>query len=189
MDNILSWISNFLNLPRSNLVSPLPQSGLQARNIKPIQSMPSAGDFQKGFANYGQNVPIATASAQLAQGAQSLPSTIDPYLAAVIAIMESQGGLKQVGVNNPFNLRGLQNNRTQFINYPDLTTAILGGNNQGVQSKGFYGQILQNPSYEPFRKSGDLADFFKVYTPPGPEYGNPSLEDLLGRYSSIRQKF
>lgn len=157
----------------------------------PQRTVPTPQDFQSGFSKFGNgNPPMATMSADLSKAATQLPPTIDPYLAAVISLMETGGGVKQAANNNAYNITGTQpGNTSPFINYPSPSVALLGGDNNGVQSKGFVGNLLQNPSYEPFRQSGNLADFFKVYTPPGQAYGNPSMEDLLARYQAIRALF
>lgn len=164
---------------------PQPQSQVQGAQT----SAPSPQDFQKGFNAFGNNVPVATASADFAQGAQQLPPNVDPYLAAVIALMETAGGSRSAAVNNPFNISGTQDGNQGFINYPDYRTALLGGDNNGTPSRGFTGTILNNPAYADFRNSGNLADFFNTYTPPGAQNGNPTLEELLSRYMQLRQLF
>jgi len=149
-----------------------------------------ASEIEAGLSRFGSgNTPIASASGQLAQAGSQLPSNIDPYLPAVLALMETGGGSRQVGQNNPFNIRGTQGGNTQFINYPDVSTAILGGQNGQDVSKGLLGLLLSDPKYAGFRNSGDLRDFFNVYTPPGEAYGNPSMDQLLSRYAAIRSLF
>ncbi len=170
-----------LNIPKpAQAAEPTPQ----------VNSRPTAADSQTGFSKFGNGgAPIATQSAQFAEAGNRLPTNIDALLPAIIALMETGGGQRQVGTNNPFNIRGIQDGTTKFINYSSPGVALLGGDNNGIQSKGFIGQILSNPAYSDFRASGDLADFFKVYTPPGPQYGNPSLDELISRYQTLRSLF
>lgn len=160
--------------------------------IKPVQAQeprPSSSDFQSGFKKFNTNAPVATASPYFAEAAQKMPDKVDPFLAAIIALMETGGGMNTASSNNLFNLSGTQNGQQGFVSYPDFQTSLLGGSNQGVQSQGFVGTILNNPAYENFRNTGNLADFFNVYTPPGADYGNPSLEELISRYNALRALF
>lgn len=153
----------------------------------PARSLPNAGTFAQGFANFGGNPPVATQSGQFAQAAGALPEKVDPLLPAIIALMETGGGKNLTAANNPYNIRGIQNGRSKFIDYPSLATALLGGG--ADNSQGFSGLVGSNPLYENYRQSGDLADFFNVFTPPGKEYGNPSLLDLILRYNAIKSLF
>lgn len=160
--------------------------------IKPVQAQeprPSSSDFQSGFKKFNTNAPVATASPYFAEAAQKMPAKVDPFLAAIIALMETGGGMNTASSNNLFNLSGTQNGQQGFVSYPDFQTSLLGGSNQGVQSQGFVGTILNNPAYENFRNTGNLADFFNAYTPPGADYGNPSLEELISRYNALRALF
>jgi hypothetical protein len=175
------------------LAIPIPQSQYLG-NPPPVpvsqqKSIPKPAVFQNGFTKFNEEAPVATQSAIFAKAAKQLPSNIDPLLPAIIAIMETGGGSKLAANNNLFNLRGTQDGQNKFIDYPSMETALLGGKNRGVESQGFIGTILNNPSYSKFRSSGDIADFFKVYTPPGSQYGNPTLEELISRYHSIRTLF
>lgn len=193
--NITTPIGNWFNSastyhfdihPPSNVLPQVPQ--VQANNTPsaPQHHQITPDMVQQGLSKYG-NVPIATLSGTLSQAGNALPKTVDPYLPTIVSIMETQGGKRQVAQNNPVNLRGVQNGRTQFINYPNPQTAILGGPNGPDQSQGLVGTILNNPAYADFRQSGKLSDFFKRYTPPGE--GNPSQDELLSRYSQIRSNF
>lgn len=172
------------------LISPQPQTQVSAPNNSLVTPRPSANDYMAGFSKFGNSgAPIATQSASFAEAAKRLPDNIDPFLPAVIALMETAGGSRQVANNNPFNIRGQQNGTLKFIDYISPEVALLGGDNNGVQSKGFIGQLLTNPAYANFLKTGNLSDFFNSYTPPGPAYGNPSMEELLARYSNLRSLF
>ena len=152
-------------------------------------SMPSAETYTQGFNNFGTDLPVASYAPQFAEAATQLPETIDPLLPAIIALMETGGGVNTAANNNPFNIRGIQDGQTQFIDYPDIATALLGGENQGVTSSGLLGQLLTNAAYDSFRQSGNLEDFFTSYTPPGEAYGNPSLDELIARYTDLRDLF
>lgn len=123
--------------------------------------------FTRGFEGYGS--PLATASGQFAQSAAQNPLP-DPLLPAIIALMESSGGRNQTFANNPFNW-GMQP-------MPDLNTAI---------DRIYSGIGGRTPYYEDYLQSGDLSDFFNVYTPPSP--ANPPLEELINRYNLLRELF
>lgn len=172
-----------LSIPQQQQ-QPAPQAAPPAQPPRP-----TAQDYTQGFNAFGANVPVATQGAQFAQAGAALPSNIDPYLPAIISLMESGGGAKTVAPNNAWNIRGMQNGQQQFVSYPDLATALLGGDNNGVQSSGFVGQVLNNPAYAPFRSSGNIQDFFQTYTPPGAAYGNPSMDELVARYQALHALF
>lgn len=182
--------------PQISMPHVQPVQAAQPAQMAPQQPQqrqaPTAAQFKQGLQAYDPRTPLATGSAQLAQGAAQLPPKVDPYLAAVISLMETHGGLYQAAQNDPFNTYGIQNGRSQFINYPDLTTAILGGNNNGVPAQGFYGNIMNNSAYAPFRQSGNLSDFFSAYTPWKDKQGNiinPDPQTLIDRYNSLRHYF
>lgn len=171
------------------LVSPVPQNQTmpaaqtqQPAQAQPPQQQPSGQDLlthqiQHGFDNYSQPpVPAATMSGELAQAGSQLP---DQLLPAVLALMESQGMSNPTTPNNMFNIG-------PGINYPDPRTAILGGGSQNQE--GLLG-ILKSGLYDKYLQSGNLADFFQTFTPPGEQYGNPSMEELLSRYNQIRSLF
>lgn len=190
MNQVQSTLNQFFPTRSNNLRIDKPSKSPDLSSvIKAASNTPSAADFQSGFSKFGADAPVATASPAFAQAAQKMPANMDPYLPAVIALMETGGGAKTVAPNNVFNISGMQNGREGFVSYPDFSTALLGGDNGGVQSQGFMGTLLNGPAYSDFRSSGNLGDFFNSYTPPGPAYGNPSLEELLGRYQALRALF
>lgn len=152
-------------------------------NLKPQQPQPLQKNIQQGIQNFSPNSPLATMSGQLAQAGQMLPPTVSPYLPTILAMMESGGGVNQAALNNPYGIRGIQDGRQQFINYPDPTTAILGGGGQ----QGLMGTLLNSGIYNNFLNSGNMGDFFNSWTPQGG--GNPSLADLLLRYNSLMGLF
>lgn len=151
--------------------------------------IPGADAYRRGFERFKPGIPVMSIADRFAEAASRLPKNIDPYLPAVLALMETGGGEKVVGDNNAWNLSGTQNGKRGFVGYPDFATALLGGDNGGVQSQGFVGTVLNDAPYAKFRNTGNLADFFQVYTPPGEEYGNPSMEELLDRYARLRALF
>lgn len=171
---------------KPEMMSPIPEAERNAPYERQTP-MPTPGvspqQIQQGYQRFSQTPPpIAEYAELLAQAGQGLP---DPLLPAVMPLMETGGGNRMVANNNYYNVRGQQNGETKFIDYPDAQTAILGGNG----SQGFKGLIGENPRYQEYRDSGDLADFFQRYTPPGAEYGNPTMEELLARYAALRLLF
>ena len=207
LDNLQESLSNYFSPALSNVKnvfdSLIPSKKKKAMGSAPVQKvniptpvptaspkpLPSADVFSQGFDKFSPNLPVGQYSPQFATAASQLPQTIDPLLPAIISLMETGGGVKLAAENNPFNIRGNQGGQSKFIDYPDIATALLGGANGPDVSSGLIGQLTKNPSYGKFRESGNLEDFFNSYTPPGPEYGNPSLEELLQRYNTLRQLF
>ena len=123
--------------------------------------------FKKGFESYGSN--LATASAKFSEQAQNNPLP-DPFLPAVISLMETSGGKKQRYAFNPFNW-GMQD-------MPSLDKSI---------ERIYSGISKRFPYYADYLKSGKLEDFFKVYTPPNKN--NPSNEELVRRYNLLKKNF
>jgi hypothetical protein len=160
-----------------------------AMTQKPMQT--SAGyqqilnNIQRAFKQYG-NPPIATQSAQLAQlGEEFQKRGGNPYLPAALTIKET-GGLKhqpaQV-INNPAGIG-------PGIKYPNLETAILGGGNSGINGgpqKGMKG-VLLGGLYDEYLKTGNLLDFFKVYTPEN-VHDNPSYKDQIQLMNQLLSMF
>lgn len=157
-------------------------SGQEPTTPSPSPSaMPSPGGtispelLSKGFNQFSNPTPPISAYApQLAQAGQNLP---DPLLPAVMSLMETGGMQHMASGNNPFNIG-------PGISYPSPDVAILGGgpnNQQGLAG------ILKSGIYNDYIKSGNLEDFFKHFTPPGGD--NPSMEELLNRYMTLRSLF
>lgn len=127
--------------------------------------------------------PLSTMSAQLAQAGSQLPKTVDPLLPTIVALMESRGLLdpKPRLANNPYNIM-----TGGLVNYPSPEVAILGG---GPRNQlGLLGLLREGGLYQDFRESGNLADFFRRFTPRSDPL-NPSTEELLARYQSLRELF
>ncbi len=149
--------------------------------------------IQNGFSNWsgGTPPPIATQSANLATAGQGLP---DPLLPAIMTLIESRGmqDATPKANANPYNIfyPGTQNS-VDYQGNPD--TAILGGTTpSGDKKAGFIGS-LKGGIYNDYLKSGNLADFFSHYSPPsdvaGGDPNNPTMQDLLDRYASLRSNF
>ena len=180
---MLSFLPNGGRRP---LVSPIPKSGIQAKNIKEAPD-----DLEQkllaGFKKYGKGTPppIATQSANLAKAGRKIQQAGgDPLLPALISLKESGGGKFQAGTNNPYGTIGTQNGKRGFINYSSPEEALLGGTER--HPAGFTGNILKN--YGSYLKSGSLADFFSTYTPVS-DPRNPSIVDQVALYNKLRAYF
>ena len=156
-----SFNTPFGQVTQSPVVSPLPE-------IKPTPTpIPMQDKFSQGFTQYGSD--LATSSGQFAQQAQANPIP-DPFLPAVLALMETSGGKNQKFKFNPFNW-GMQD-------MPNLNTA---------SEKVYSGISKRFPYYQQYLQTGDLFDFFKHYTPD--IEGNPKPEELVQRYTELRKLF
>ena len=189
MSGISDFFNNIfgLNKPRQMLspyVEPTPTP-----TLTPKPKGYTADQIKDGLTKFGPTTPLIDSADDLATAVSKMPKGVDPLLPVVVSLMETGGGQKMTAENNPFNLRGEQYGRRKFIDYPDIKTSILGGDNRGVKSKGFTGTINEHPSYAQFRKTGNLEDFFSSYTPPGKEYGNPTMPELISRYQQLRSLF
>lgn len=178
---------------QAQYISPLPDVQPTATPM-PQRAIPSEAQITQGLKAFNPQTPLATQSGVLHNAMSMLSSQpkVDPYLAILVALRETRGGLdllspnrKDKGVNNVYNT--MYND--QLINYPDFKTAVVGGNNplEGGQSKGFTNMVLSSPQYETYRKTGNIDDFNNTYSPPG--YGNPSLEQQRADLEKLRQYF
>lgn len=104
--------------------SPAPTINIPTPTPSPTPAMPSADTFNQGFANFGANVPAATQGAEFAKTAGQLPPNIDQLLPSILALMETGGGQNMVANNNLFNIKGIQDGNSQFVNYPDFATSL-----------------------------------------------------------------
>ncbi len=130
--------------------------------------------IRRGLEKYGAT-NLAQQAPQLAQVGQKLH---DPFLPAILSLIETSGGRNITrGQNNIFNMLPT----SLGVNYPDLSTAILGGGGQ----KGLAG-ILMGGLYEKYLKSGRLEDFFTTYSPASE---NASIPFQVDRYNSIRNQY
>lgn len=146
---------------------------------------------------WGANTPILSNLDMMIKAGQQLPQTEDQLLPLALALRETQGGKDLIdstknahlGQNNPYNMRGVQGGNTQFVNYPDLQTATLGGQNGPDQSQGLVGLLSKNPIYGDFQKSGNYADFFKHWSPPADNNGNidQQVQNIKWIINQIRQ--
>lgn len=191
----MSFIDSLFELFKpqdQKLVSPIPESQMVGKAQKPqvmgMQTRPPVAktpqvtgeNVMRGFKRFSNPPPpAATLSAQLAEAGQDLP---DPFLPAILTLMET-GGLhpnKTATPNNLFNVG-------PSINYPTPEASILGGGERN--QLGLKGLLRPGGLYDDYLQSGNLADFFNHFTPPGEEYGNPSMEELMDRYNSLRSLF
>jgi len=158
--------------PSITSASPTPTS-------TPKNTPMSDKQIQEGFLKYASSTPLATQSGVISQALEQLSPQIDPKLILALALKESGGGRDLVGRE-----KGLNNNYNvmydgKLINYPDLQTALMGGENKlegNVQSKGLI-KILNSNLYKKYRESGNLEDFFNVYSKP--EVGNPPMQKQI----------
>ena len=190
----MSGLSDFFNnifgfnKPRPPMLSPYVEP-TPTPTPTPKPKGYTADQIKEGLTKFGPATPLISNADELATAVSRMPKAVDPLLPVIVSLMETGGGQKMTAKNNPFNIRGTQNGKRKFIDYPDINTSILGGENKGVKSKGFTGTINEHPSYDQFRKTGNLEDFFSKYTPPGKEYGNPTMPELLSRYQQLRSLF
>ena len=150
----------------SPLVSPRRAEALE-KQIAEKEKTKFEERFKKGFQSYGSK--LATASADFARQAEENPLP-DPFMPAVISLMETSGGRNQRFSFNPFNW-GMQH-------FPSLPYAI---------ERIYSGIGKRMPQYQDYRESGKLEDLFKHYTPPSGT--NPSQEELVKRYNELRKLF
>jgi hypothetical protein len=138
--------------------------------------------IENAYQQYNPTAPLATLSAELADAGQGWP---DPYLPAIIGMKESSGGAHQTYPNNPLNI--LQPGR---YDYPTIQSNINGG--PGDERYSF--KELQNTSpYADYLQSGDIADFFKSYTPDRDRAGNRNsnapINEQVAMYNMMRDKY
>lgn len=149
------------------------------------QPMPSAfpneARLRQNISNtWGSDSPILQNLPLFEKAGQQLSPKENPLLPIVLALRETQGGKDNLkpnaitGNNNYFNIRGVQGNQTRFINYPDLQTALFGGQNGPDQSQGLVG-LLNGPVYQDYQNSGNIRDLFNHWSPPSD--GNGQLPE------------
>jgi hypothetical protein len=131
----------------------------------------------------GETPPIASMAAELKQVGESLPHK---FLPAALALKES-GGLRDSEKarkrNNPFNVK----DQNGFVQYDNLPQAILGGIDlTGMTRRGLKG-VLTDPRYAKYLQTGDLKDFFNVYS--NPKVGNPSMEKQVADMEQLLSYF
>jgi hypothetical protein len=130
--------------------------------------------IKTGLNNYGersgQENPLATVSAQLAS-AGSQNNLPDPYLLPTINLKETSGSK-------------FLKNKNNYFNYGDW------GNNDITQSINQVAKSLGKPEglYKDYLKTGDMADFFKVYTPTQDPL-NPSYQEQIRQFNQLRKYF
>ena len=145
-----------------------PRGELQVPSALPTPTpQPMEQSFQKGFKRYGSE--LANYSGNFAEAAEkyNLP---DPYLPAVMALMETSGGKNLKYKNNPFNW-GMQDMPSTDYTIDHIYSGIGG----------------RFPYYQKYLQTKDIGDFFDSYTPQ--DGVNPSKEELVSRYNSLRKYF
>jgi hypothetical protein len=193
------------NAPAQAQVSSNPQQTASpspianAQQITQQAASPSADLIKQNLMKlYGADSPALKILPDLLQAGQQTP---DPYMPLVMAMRETQGGRDladpaknaNLGANDIFNIRnakdangnyiGQPGNNKPFINYPDVHTAIFGGQNGPVTSGGFTG-LVNGPIYQDYQKSKNLQDFFAHYSPPADKNGD--LQTQVDNYNWIR---
>jgi hypothetical protein len=146
----------------------------------PIMTVPTSdltNKIKQGFMNYGPSTPAAQYADSFAKAGQGLP---DPLMPAVLALKETSGGHRLSHQNNYMNIG-------PEIDYPSVQSNLVGGEGK----KGFVG-VINSGMYDKYLKSGNLADFFSVYTPTYDKNGkqiNDTLEKQISDYNLLRSYF
>jgi hypothetical protein len=158
----------------------------EIKNPAPAANSPDdlTKQIQAGFMDWGNGKApnAATLSAQFAQAGKDLP---DPYLPAILALKETRGGTGYMADKN--NLMNIQYGGINNSPYETPQDNIVGGDGH----KGFVG-LIHNGMYDKYLKSGDLHDFFKVYTPTYDNNGkqiNAPIDEQIKEYNDLRSHF
>ena len=173
---------------QGNVVGDPSQMKITYGSTKPKTSSISEDQIRKGFSKFSANAPLATQSGVISQALSKLSPSIDPKLILALALKESRGGQdlvgRQQGQNNPYNVMY----GGKLINYPDLQTALMGGENQleGSPSKGLI-NILNSPLYQKYQQSGNLEDFFNTYSPE--QSGNAPIKTQVQQAQELMRYF
>lgn len=163
-------------------------------------SIPQERLAQNISSTWGKNTPLLENLQLYMDAGNKLPGNMEKLLPIALALRETQGGKDLqnpaamkgpndgLGDNNVFNIR---NDQSQFQNYPDLETAVMGNLEKGGQSGGVVGLLGgTKPSskhiYEDFRKSNDYKDLFKRWSPT--EDRNGSMEEQIRNIEFILSK-
>jgi len=168
---------------------------LQSPSATPTPApSPLASILQKGFQHWG-NPPAATLSGVMADEIQKYPElkTVaqkHPELLAVISLLETGGGRHMPPEYNPEFPGAVTNENRQYNMWNWGTNPAYGFNPSSfrdVISKVAQG-IATKPQFADFRKSGDIADLAKVYSPSSKT--NPQGGDTyVNNYNSIASWF
>jgi hypothetical protein len=166
----------FNSMPESKVTeeqpTPTPTETPVTAEPTPIDIIAEA--IKNGLNNYGEKSnyenPLATMSAKLASAGQqnNLP---DPYLLPTINLKETTGSKFMKNKNNYFNYGDWENN--------DIGQSIDQVSKSIGKPDGLYKDYLQ---------SGDMADFFKVYTPTQDPL-NPSYQEQIRQFNQLRKYF
>lgn len=185
LNKTLQYPESISNAPISSVKKVAqPQKAVKAAKTK-RSSTNLERSIYEGLQRYSPNVPVGTASAALAQAGEEFQKRgLDPYIPTLVSLIETSGGRNFTrGQNNLYNVLA----NTGGVNYPDYETAILGGGEGGRQ--GFLGTILNSGYYKDYLRTKKLEDLLKVFTPPGAEHNNASMQRQLERYADLRRYF
>lgn len=168
------------------IISPIPPNQAQG-----YVGVPSPDKIKEGLLKFNPQTPMASESANIyqAMGKMKDNPNVDPTLVLTRALAETGGGMdfqnRDTGKNNLYNTMP----GGKLINYPDMKTAMLGGDNPeyGTQSHGFVNLILKSPAYAKYRQTGNIDDLNAVFSPPNS--GNPSLDKQRQNMEALRRYF
>lgn len=152
---------NNITMAKANSPTPLPTN-------RPNPTPPPAEYYRRGFEKFG--APVASNADAYVSAQQQYPLS-DPYMLAILSLMETGGGQHMKYKNNPLNW-GMQD-------LPSIPYTVEHA------SSGIGGRM---PYYKDYLNSGDISDFFKVYTPES-DPSNPRNSELVDRYNKLRAYF
>lgn len=153
------------------------------KNTSEMEEIIKRGLIASGFGD----APIATLSAELARAGSQMTGKADPYLPTVISLMESRGlqDQKPKSAGNPYNI--MLGGLVDYEGNPGM--AIEGGvDKKGIKRRGFSGLMRQGGLYQDYLDTGDVSKFFNRFTPSSDPL-NPSNEELVRRYNTLREYF
>ena len=162
--------------------SPQPIQGGITPTATPAPQSNIAEAIKRAYEMYNPHAPLATLSGELAAAGEGLP---DPFLPAIVGMKESSGGTHMTYPNYPLNILA-----PGQYDYPTIQSNISGG--PGDQRLSFK-ELLQTNPYADYRASGNVADFFKRYTPDtdssGNRNSNATIADQVALYNELRRRY
>lgn len=170
----------YANSPQAN--KPVAQSPTPPMATPPqAQIAPNDQQLEKQIrmglrGQLGRETPIEKYIPQFIQAAKQYPIFQKyPFLLPQVAILESSGGLNVTRNNNPLNwaARVQANNPADYSPaswQQSIDDAITGvGGDYKARPKGTT-RAASADYYQPFRDSGNIADFVKTFEPANPSY-------------------
>ena len=173
-----------------------PQSqGMPTPQATPI-AIPQEQLRQNISDTWGANTPMLNNLDLFTQAGNQLPGNMEKLLPIALALRETQGGKDNMkpntitGDNNQLNIR----HAGEFVDYPNLPTALLGGANPEAsegRSSGLLGLLSGDKKsnkgiYEDFRRTNDYKDLFKKWSPSND--GNGSMDEQIQNINWILNK-